>query len=176
MEMLNVRRLRGLLMAAIVVTAVATAVVYVVRQRRAARIAPAPLQRIPSSVTQAAQGFSISRTEAGRTLFKATAKKAVDYKETGKSELEDVEIIIYGTTGDRADRITSSKCEYDSKKGLIYSEGEVAIELASLPGQVPLPEAARSATGEVASSPRSRERGWSRGPVSTSIVARRGTV
>lgn len=134
-------------MAAIIVTAVATVTVYVVRQKRAAKTAPAPLQRMPASEAQRAQGFSISRTEAGRTLFKATAKKAVDYKETGKSELEDVEIIIYGTTGDRADRITSSKCEYDSKKGLIYSEGDVAIELASLPGQVPVPEAARAATG-----------------------------
>jgi lipopolysaccharide export system protein LptA len=133
----TVRRLRLILLAAIAVTAAVSGATYVVRTRRAASAKPATPPKIPAAVLQSAQGFAISRTEGGRTLFKATARKAVDYRETGKSELEEVEIVIFGKSGDRRDRITSKKCEYDQKSQRLYADGEVEIELASLPGQLP---------------------------------------
>ncbi len=131
--------LRVLLLTAITITALGTGGAYLARSRRAAQNRQAPPVRIPSDVNQSAQGFSMSKTDGKRTLFKVTARKAVDFRETGKSELEDVEIEIFGATGDRSDHIRSKHCLYDSKANRIFSEGEVEIELASLPGQAPLP-------------------------------------
>ncbi len=140
----TIGQLRVALLVAIALTVLVTGGTYAVKARLAARSKPAPPAPIPPTVTQAAKGFSISKSEAGRVLFKAEARKAVDFRETGKSVLEEVEILTYGSTGNRADRITSRRCEYDSKTGHIYSQGEVEIELASLPGQLPLPASART--------------------------------
>ena len=111
----RVPHFRALLLTAITLTTLGTGGVYLARTRRAAQNRPAPPVRIPSDVNQAAQGFSLSKTDGTRTLFKVTAKKAVDFRETGKSELEDVEIEVFGKTGDRSDHIRSRHCIYDSK-------------------------------------------------------------
>jgi len=56
-------------------------------------------------IQQTAEGFSISKSEQGRTQFKVSASKAVQFKEGGRAELHDVKIVVYGKDGSRFDQI-----------------------------------------------------------------------
>src|SRR5260370_41906752 len=94
-----------------------------------------PPKPLPVNYERIAHVFSMSQTDGDRLLFKATAQKAVDFADTGKSQLEDVEIFVYGKTGDRHDRITTHAADYDSNTGQFYADGEVLIEVGSLPGK-----------------------------------------
>ncbi|MBW8869717.1 MAG: hypothetical protein JF563_02930, partial [Acidobacteriales bacterium] len=52
--------------------------------------------RIGIEIQQSAQGFTISKSDQGRTLFKLQASKAVQFKQGGHAELHDVTITLYG--------------------------------------------------------------------------------
>jgi len=132
----SVRNLRLLLLVAIGLTGAATLGVYlskhrVLLQEQGQR---QPLERLPATLNQKASVFKMSHSEGSLTTFKATAQRAIENKEGGKSHLEDVDIDIFGKTGGRHDHITSKACEYDANSGQFYSEGEVLIHLSSMPG------------------------------------------
>ncbi|HEX6880938.1 MAG TPA: hypothetical protein VF135_11280, partial [Terriglobales bacterium] len=80
-------------------------------------------------VQQSTEGFSLSKSEGGRTLFTIRASKAVQYKQGGRAELQDVNIIVYGREGDRFDQISGSGFEYDPQTGIVRANGEVNIDL-----------------------------------------------
>src|SRR5512146_982 len=80
-------------------------------------------------VQQTSEGFSLSKSQGGRTLFTVRASKATQYKQGGRAELRDVSIVVYGRTGDRFDQIYGSSFEYDSKTGNVVAQGEVHIDL-----------------------------------------------
>lgn len=80
-------------------------------------------------VQQATQGFTMSKSEAGRTIFTVHASNAVQYKEGGRALLRDVNILVYGRASDRFDQITGDNFEYDPNSGDIISHGEVTIDL-----------------------------------------------
>src|SRR3954467_2590809 len=67
------------------------------------------LKRVPAKIgieiQQSAQGFTISKSEGGRTLFKVQASKAIQYKQGGKVALHDVAITLYGRDSTRFDQI-----------------------------------------------------------------------
>jgi len=80
-------------------------------------------------IQQSTQGFSLSKSEAGRTIFTVHASKAVQYKEGGRAELHDVSILVYGRRSDRFDQIHGDNFEYDPNSGDIIAHGAVAIDL-----------------------------------------------
>src|SRR5262249_31904992 len=82
---------------------------------------------------QSAQGFTISKSEEGRTLFKVQASKAVQFKESGRAELHEVSIVLYGRDASRFDQIYGSDFEYDPKSGDVTAKGEVQIDLEANP-------------------------------------------
>jgi lipopolysaccharide export system protein LptA len=82
-------------------------------------------------VQQSAQGWTISKSEAGRTLFTVRASSALQFKQGGRSELEDVNIVIYGREANRFDQIYGKKFSYDPQSGEVTAEGEVHIDLES---------------------------------------------
>ena len=57
-------------------------------------------------------------------------RKAVQHAD-GKYTLHDVNMILYGHKGDRADRISGSEFEYDTKAEVIRATGLVHIDLAA---------------------------------------------
>jgi len=91
------------------------------------------VERVPGKmgveVQQSTQGFSLSKSEAGRTIFTVHASKAVQYKEGGRAELHDVSILVYGRRSDRFDQIHGDNFEYDPNSGDIIAHGDVAIDL-----------------------------------------------
>lgn len=132
----TIQQTRTLVLSLLVATALVTGGAYFVRSQRSGAEQTAAPERVPSNVTQS-EGLTLSKSEQGRTLFTVRALRAREQKDSGISLLEDVEIITYGAQGNRHDRISSKLCEYDAKTGRVHSQGEVEIELATLPGELP---------------------------------------
>ena len=86
-------------------------------------------QKIGIDIQQSTQGFSLSKSEGGRTLFTIKASKAIQYKEGGRARLQDVTIVIYGRKANRYDQIYGAGFEYDQQAGTITATGEVHIDL-----------------------------------------------
>src|SRR5579863_364954 len=95
------------------------------------------LQQVPEKmgleIKQSATGFTVSKSEQGRTLFKIQASKAVQFKQGGHAELHDVQITLYGSDSTRFDRIRGADFEYDQQSGNVIAKGEVQIDLQSNP-------------------------------------------
>src|ERR1700693_5532876 len=67
---------------------------------------------IGPGIQPTAEGFSISKSAEGRTLFTVSASKAVQFKGGGRAELHSVKIVIYGKDAGRFDRITGGAFSY----------------------------------------------------------------
>ncbi len=121
---------------------VALAGIFLYRQRQESLVRKSLPPPVPESVGQLSAGFTFSKMDRGRTLFTVHASRVTEFKETKKSLLEDVSIVIFGRDGLRQDRVSSSRCEYLVEQGEISCPGSVEILLQSAK------EAARTATGE----------------------------
>ena len=100
------------------------------RVRTAVHEVPA---KIGLDIQQTAEGFSISKSVEGRTLFTVSASKAVQFKGGGHAELHNVKIVIYGKDSSRFDRITGDEFEYDPASGDVSAKGTVLIDLEANP-------------------------------------------
>ena len=89
--------------------------------------------KIGLDIQQTAEGFSISKSVEGRTLFTVSASKAVQFKGSGRAELHNVQIVIYGKDAGRFDRITGDDFEYDQTSGNVNAKGTVLIDLEANP-------------------------------------------
>ncbi len=96
------------------------------RMRQALKEIP---QKLGVEIQQSTEGFSLSKSEGGRTLFTIRASKAVQYKLGGRAELKGVDIIVYGRKANRFDQIHGSDFDYDPQAGTISAKGEVQIDL-----------------------------------------------
>jgi lipopolysaccharide export system protein LptA len=96
------------------------------RVSRAVREIP---KRLGVDIQQSTEGFSLSKSEGGRTLFTIKASKAVQYKAGGRAALKDVSIVVYGRKSNRFDQIYGSDFEYDPQTGEVSAKGEVQIDL-----------------------------------------------
>src|SRR5512146_1075489 len=128
---LNIPRLR-MLLAALALAIVALVAGFYFYARLQVRSA---LQRVPEklgvNIQQSTEGFSLSKSGGGQTLFTVKASKAVQYKQGGLAELRDVSIVMYGQQGNRFDQIYGSDFEYDPKTGVVSAKGTVHIDLQS---------------------------------------------
>jgi lipopolysaccharide export system protein LptA len=89
--------------------------------------------KIGLDIQQTAEGFSISKSVEGHTLFTMSASKAVQFKGGGRAELHNVKIVIYGKDAGRFDRITGDDFEYDPASGNVSAKGTVLIDLEANP-------------------------------------------
>src|SRR5277367_4361645 len=90
-------------------------------------------EKIGLEIKQSATGFTISKSEQGRTLFTIQASKAVQFKLGGHAELHDVQITLYGSDSSRFDQIRGADFEYDQPSGNVTAKGEVQMDLQSNP-------------------------------------------
>lgn len=96
------------------------------RVRKTVRDVPS---KLGIEIQQSAEGFTISKSEGDRTLFTIKAGKAVTFKEGGRAELHDVNIVVYGRREGRFDQIYGSRFEWDPQSGEARAIGEVHIDL-----------------------------------------------
>ena len=80
-------------------------------------------------IQQTSDGFSLSKSEGGRTIYTIRASKAVQFKQGGHANLRNVHIVIYGRNHDRYDQIYGDQFSYDPESGDIHAIGEVHIDL-----------------------------------------------
>jgi lipopolysaccharide export system protein LptA len=96
--------------------------------------------KIGLDIQQTAEGFTVSRSEQGRTMFKVQASRAVQFKAGGRTELHDVTITLYGRDSSRFDQIYGQSFEYDPQSGDVVGQGPVQIDLQANPGGVLHPD------------------------------------
>jgi len=94
---------------------------------------PGKLTKLGVEVKQTAEGFSVSKSEQGRTIFTARASRAVQLKDGGRVELHNVVITVYGRDAARYDQISGADFEYDPHSGDIAARGPVTIDLVANP-------------------------------------------
>ncbi len=91
------------------------------------------LHNVPSQlgidIQQTSDGFSLSKSEGGRTLYTIRASKAVQFKAGGHADLRNVHIVVYGHEHNRYDQIYGNQFTYDPQTGDINAVGEVHIDL-----------------------------------------------
>jgi lipopolysaccharide export system protein LptA len=90
-------------------------------------------EKLGVEIRQTADGFSISKSEQGRTQFTVSASKAVQLKEGGRAELHNVKIVIFGKDASRFDRISGEDFEFDPTSGNVSAKGRVLIDLEANP-------------------------------------------
>jgi lipopolysaccharide export system protein LptA len=130
---------RWLAIAAIAVVAIVAGAYFYARHRVENALKEVP-GKIGLDIQQSANGFSISRSEQGRTLFKLQADKAVKFKQGGHVELHEVSITLYGRDSSRFDQIYGSDFEYDPESSQVSAKGEVQIDLEANPAGLRSPD------------------------------------
>ena len=96
--------------------------------RQAEKSAPPP---VPAAVQQRSAEFSFSKVDGNHTRFIIRASRATEFKEGGRSLLEDVWITAFGNSGERSDQLHTRACEYFTQTGAITCPEEVLIDLQS---------------------------------------------
>ena len=130
----HVTRLRRWFAAGAILMVLIVAGMYVsARWRRARDVVREIPKKMDLNIEQTANGFSISKSEAGRTLFTLSADKAVQFKQGGRAELHNVKIVVYGKDASRFDRIAGDDFEYDPASGNVTASGPVEIDLEGNP-------------------------------------------
>jgi LPS export ABC transporter protein LptC/lipopolysaccharide transport protein LptA len=85
--------------------------------------------QLPRNVSVHTEGFTFSRTAGGRTLFTVHAKSNLGFKDN-KSVLEDVDVTVYGATGNEPPKtIWGKKCTYNQETNDFQFDGQVEVKL-----------------------------------------------
>jgi lipopolysaccharide export system protein LptA len=101
------------------------------------------IPKVEPNIVQRTTAFTFSKSEGGRTLFTVHAAREEQLRESGRAELHDVNIVIYGRQSNRFDQIYGSDFQYDPRTGEVIAQGDVNIDLegnssgASQPDQAP---------------------------------------
>ena len=90
-------------------------------------------EKMGLEIQQTANGFTVSKSEQGRTIFTIRANNAVQYRQGGQAVLHNVAITIYGKQHDRFDQIYGKEFIYDQNSGIVTGKGEVQIDLQANP-------------------------------------------
>ena len=128
----SIPHLRRWIASALVLICVVVAGTYFIARHKVENALKQVPHKLGYQIQQSAAGFTISKSEQGRTLFKVQASKAVQFKE-GHAQLHDVTITIYGRDGSRFDQVYGANFDYDQKTGDVTSHGEVSIDLQANP-------------------------------------------
>jgi len=130
---LPVSRLRRWFALGAILMVVIVAGMYFYAQYRIRKVVREVPAKIGLDIQQTAEGFSISKSSEGRTLFTVSASKAVQFKGGGRTALHNVKIVVYGKDSSRFDRITGDDFEYDPASGNVSARGTVLIDLEANP-------------------------------------------
>ena len=117
----------GLVVGAVLLVAVLVGYIGYAR-RKAKEFLPDLAKKLGVDITQETDNFTYSQSLKGKTVFTIHASKELQHK-NGVITLHDVGIILYGSTGTRADRIHGQEFEYDQKNGILRAVGEALIDL-----------------------------------------------
>jgi lipopolysaccharide export system protein LptA len=107
---------------------IVTVAYYIARLKVAPTLHTVP-QKLGLDIQQTSEGFTLSKSEGGRTLYTIRASNAVQFKKGGHADLKNVHIVVYGKAHDRFDQIYGNEFTYDPESGEVHGIGEVHIDL-----------------------------------------------
>ena len=142
---IQISRLRRWLALAALMLCLAVAGVYVHRRRQVREVFKQIPAKMNINIQQTAEGFRVSKSEQGRTLFTIQASKAVQFRTGGRAELHNVTITLYGRESNRYDQIYGDDFAYDPQTGNVTAKGEVRIDLEANPEGLLKPDQAKPA-------------------------------
>ena len=140
---LAIPRLRRWLVLAAGLLCLVVAGAYIHRRRQVRDVFKQIPGKMNFDIQQTAEGFKVSKSDQGRTLFTVQASKAVQFKTGGKAELHHVTIILYGRDASRYDQIYGDDFAYDPQTGDVTAKGEVRIDLEANPEGILQPDQAK---------------------------------
>jgi LPS export ABC transporter protein LptC len=111
--------------------AAVTTVVYVERHWKSYLDKKAAPPAAPLDVERLSNGINFKKVEQNQTVFEVQASKSTEFKGQDASLLEQVQITIFGKTGERHDVIHTQSCRYGKEDGSIACSGDVQIDLLS---------------------------------------------
>ncbi|HZS97113.1 MAG TPA: LPS export ABC transporter periplasmic protein LptC [Terriglobales bacterium] len=137
---LQISRLRRWLVLAAALLCLIVAGAYIHRRRQARAVFKQIPAKMNLDIQQTAEGFKVSKSDQGRTLFTVQASKAVQFKTGGRAELHHVTITLYGRDASRYDQIYGDDFAYDQQTGDVTAKGEVRIDLEANPEGILKPD------------------------------------
>ena len=137
---LQIPRLRRWLVLAAALLCLIVAGAYIHRRRQARAVFKQIPAKMNLDIQQTAEGFKVSKSDQGRTLFTVQASKAVQFKTGGRAELHHVTITLYGRDASRYDQIYGDDFAYDPQTGDVTAKGEVRIDLEANPAGILQPD------------------------------------
>jgi len=119
---------KWLIWLAVALLGVVTIAFYVAKSRVRPQLHTPP-KPLGLDIQQTSEGFSLSKSEGGHTIYTIRASNAVQFKKGGKADLKNVHIVVYGKTHDRYDQIYGKEFTYDPQTGDVTGLGEVHVDL-----------------------------------------------
>src|SRR6516164_2118745 len=113
---------------AVALIGIVTIAYYIAKLKAPPKLHTEPKQ-LGLDIQQTSEGFTLSKSEGGRTIFTIRASNAVTFKKGGKANLKNVHIVVYGKAHDRYDQIYGKEFTYDPQSGDVNGIGEVHIDL-----------------------------------------------
>src|ERR1017187_9475359 len=107
---------------------VVTASYFIARVRVKPQLHSIPKQ-LGIDIQETSEGFSLSKSEGGRTIFTIRSSNAVQFKKGGHADLKNVHIVVYGKAHERYDQIYGKEFTYDPESGDVTALGEVNNDL-----------------------------------------------
>ncbi len=117
------------MVASVCVLVAAVTVSYWIARSRVQPVLHNVPKQLGIDIQQTSDGFSLSKSEGGRTLYTIRASKAVQFKAGGHADLRNVHIVVYGRAHDRYDQIYGDQFTYNPQTGEVTAVGEVHIDL-----------------------------------------------
>jgi lipopolysaccharide export system protein LptA len=141
-----ITRLRHWVAFAAIAVSLVVAGAYLHRRKQGRDVLKSVPGKIGLDIQQTAEGFKVSKSEQGRTIFTIRASKAVQFKMGGRAELKNVTITLYGRDASRYDQIYGDDFSYDPESGDVLAKGEVRIDLEANPEGLLKPDQAAPTT------------------------------
>jgi lipopolysaccharide export system protein LptA len=138
----SIAQVRKWLIGGVVVLVIGVSVSYWITHFRVVPSLHSVPKTLGIDIQQTSDGFSLSKSEAGRTLYTIRASKAVQFKSGGHADLRNVHIVVYGHGHDRFDQIYGDEFTYDPQSGDVKAMGEVHIDLQGNAGGPQKPDQA----------------------------------
>jgi lipopolysaccharide export system protein LptA len=131
------RRIGPLVLVIIFVLAGVVTRSWLSRVRHQHRAKPAVPLMLPPNTSSTAQDWVYRHSDANGTRVEMRAKDYRMVEEPDKLELKGMELKLFKPAGDTFDKVNSETAEFDTKAGILYSDGAVTIALDVPVGQTP---------------------------------------
>jgi lipopolysaccharide export system protein LptA len=125
------RRMRWLLLAAILAIVFWVSEAYVKNKARVEANAPVAPEALDPKFDAQSQTWHVGKWDkaTGLPVWKLRAKEARELKNPPVTELEGVELELYNKTADEYHLVKSAKAQFDGNAKTLYSDGQVDIEM-----------------------------------------------